>query len=44
MAVKWWLFLAGALLSWIVLFTHGAPVIALVAGTGAAALIHWKRK
>ena len=39
--MKWSFFAAAGLLAWYFLLTNGAPLAAVVAGTGLAALWNW---
>lgn len=43
MAMKWHYFMGACILSWIVLLTHGAPLLPIVLGTAAIAFLNWKR-
>jgi hypothetical protein len=42
--MKWSYFLAACLLAWVLLLSYGAPVLALSAGTLAAAALTWFQK
>ena len=41
LTIKWPYFFAACILAWVLLLSYGAPVIALAAGTAAAAEFTW---
>jgi hypothetical protein len=42
--MKWNVFATAALVAWMFLFTSGAPLLPVLAGTGALALWNFKKK